>query len=634
MIIKPTLFLVFCFSIGAAVLLQCSDGAKSDAGQTASPTAKKALAHYRVGDGFRSNIDMTLALTFKGRSTPQQVGIRGSLHRMVTDVLEREAVVSYRLSETTVTLKENVGSDSTPAQPSDTMVGAQEKAMAERLSSRFFASYYANGALARLHFPNTMAPAIQNLLLAMVTELQVVRQGNLQEPWTFVEQDGNGEYLAAYQPLKEAGWFSKRKIKYLHAASGPNAPISASGTSDRATQVDIVRSERTYKLDEAGRLREIRGEESLNASLAGGLIKLTTSSTLILDETKTEQDASQVSAFAKESARLVTMPVKQVSLDTNAEMARQDRTLLGGATLEDLLKALDALGNEASPEERQPIIQRLRALFRLNEPACKTAVTAAKENRQVAAIVGALTLAGTPAAQKALFSLVEDETLPLDVRQSAIRSISHQFEPEESVLAGLAGMMDDADPVIRQMVRFSYGAQARALLQSKPEIAESIARTLVGRLSKASDDDRPDFVTALGNTGHPAALPALKTVIEESDDVIRARAIQAVGGIEGHETDALLLTLAKHDNEAVRASAASAMAKRPAGPFLELLVDMAENDPVRDVRNTAIDVVGRRSTQFPKLLQVLKEVSEKDPEKKNREQALRYLKRNTSAPGE
>ena len=126
--------------------------------------------------------------------------------------------------------------------------------------------------------------------------------------------------------------------------------------------------------------------------------------------------------------------------------------------------------------------------------------------------------------------------------------------------------------------------------------------------------------------GRNNRLPALRRIIENPKEPVRASAVQALRFIDNPAVDPLLTTIIKQKtDESVRLAAISAVRVRQVGPFTMTLADVARSDQAVSVRYAAIDLLGSRLRELPGLRTVLEDVRKNDSVVRNRELAARYL---------
>jgi hypothetical protein len=221
--------------------------------------------------------------------------------------------------------------------------------------------------------------------------------------------------------------------------------------------------------------------------------------------------------------------------------------------------------------------------------------------------------------------------VPATARQSALQYLAHQPPPPAEAVAAVASLLDTPDPQLRQMALLAYGACALNLRTADPARADAVVSVLLERWAHAPGDDaRADLITAMGNAGSARALPALEPPIARRELRLGLRAVGSLRFIDDDRVDRLLGDLLGIDgNESFRRAAIETLRFRPIGPFAAALTRVALHDPVPEVRNLAVALLGDRLSELPTLRGVLEEVRKTDALAANRAAAARFL---TAAP--
>jgi HEAT repeat protein len=183
------------------------------------------------------------------------------------------------------------------------------------------------------------------------------------------------------------------------------------------------------------------------------------------------------------------------------------------------------------------------------------------------------------------------------------------------------------DPTLQRQARYSLGASAHSLKERDPALSESLVGELIQGLEPAtSNDERVEYLTALGNAGHPASLETLAKFLKHENSGVRAAAANALRRIPGGKADQLLAQALEDPSASVRASALDAMMYRDASPVLVYAVrDLLAKEPNSEVRSGAIRVAARWASQAPALHASLERIAASDPDSQVRELASRSL---------
>jgi len=582
------------------------------------------LGPFRLGEEIRNRAQLALTLEMGAGAAPQALELEADVTATVTDIRDGLAQMGCELANIKTSMRQDQGGAA--AQVMSPSLEA-ERAMAAELGRRFYVSYRADGAAAGVWFPRGLNPSIANILLTVAGANQLVRPAKAGQAWIVRERDVNGEYTAAYQETAP-GRYTKQKAAYLQAVRGAAAGAPAGKTGEPAIRVE--RSKATLTATATGRVLELDQTEVLALDLGTSAMSFRVTSHVVLGGGRAAQAPDRVGAFARERATLEFQSMEQMGMDPKAEVARLDRALLGGASLDELLVALSALPADAKAGPRESAVSgRLEAEFRLHPESAARAPVAIRGQTPDRAklLVDALLLAGTPAAHAALGAVAKDAAAGALPRQYAIQYIGQLDEPAAPVVAALRGLLDDGDAKLRQISRLAYGACARKLRTTAPARKDAIVAELLRRFGAEKDEGlRADLVVALGNAGDVAAFSVLRGLADGGSPRLRGRAIGALRFLDDPAVDPLILSLLGNAaDENVRLSAIGAIRYREVGPFTIALADVAKTDKVETVRQAAVDLLGSRLRQLPALRPVLEYARAKDPAPRIRELAARHL---------
>jgi hypothetical protein len=622
--------------VGAAVVIGAGNcgGGRAKKGSSA---AGQIVGPFRLGEQVRSRATMSVRLEMGGHGKPQEMEVSGVWVTTPTDIRDGQVAVACSLAEATVHLGQaGVAGDSAQA----------ERELARGLGgTRFYLTYRSDGTAAGLWFPRGTSPGVANLLVTLAGAQQVVQSRPPTTAWVVTEHDANGEYLAAYHETAP-GHLTKLKARYLapeqgqaQVQVGTGSPAQAEASAETtAPSIHIQRSEFALRTDPRGRLLEMKGSEALVMELGAPGLVLTTTVELAISEARTLDAKEEVGSFARERDSLEPHALQQRTLDGKGEVARRDHLLLAGADLTKLRAELAALPTDAAgaAPEAVTLTRRFEALFRTDPGAAQQAPALVRQatGRRAKIIVDALSLAQVPASQRALGTIARDTAVAAAIRGYAVQYIGHQQQPSQEVVAAIATLLDDGDPALRQMARFSYGICAYKLRAAEPARTRRIVEDLLHRLAATKPGaDQTEYVVALGNAGDVAALDPLRRLIDGGEPSLRPRAVEALRFIDDPTVDPWLLTLlTKTNNEAVRLAAIAAIRPRAVGPFAVALAEMARSDPGAGVRGAAIALLGDRLTVLPTARPVLEDVRKTDAISTNRAMAARYLTAASGSP--
>ncbi|MCB9545009.1 MAG: HEAT repeat domain-containing protein [Myxococcales bacterium] len=380
--------------------------------------------------------------------------------------------------------------------------------------------------------------------------------------WTAVEADGTGHYLARYTRHGEAR-VERARARYLKA-------WTLDGLSAEAADALETEESTRFAFDDEG-LRALQGE------VATRVLDLATSTriTLRLDRIAVRR------GVPRRAALFPQVPISNHA-DRAAAQARQDASLLGNATLPDILARVDELTARSQEEQpaRSVAFKRLRAWARLHADgprALSDALVAADEagdGNRVSMLAGALGSAATPQTTDALAQLL-DAPLTDEARRQVLVSLNLTETPTAGSLRGLMDAVQDASGP-GGMASLALGAQVRRLAEAHPDDplaaqAEDAVDLLLSTYDAGlSDAQRTSAVSALGNAGHPRALPTLLRAAESDNEHLAAQAVWGLRFIEGEDIDARL-EAALSRGGAVTDAALRAIGNREPGRWFDVL---------------------------------------------------------------
>jgi HEAT repeat protein len=152
-------------------------------------------------------------------------------------------------------------------------------------------------------------------------------------------------------------------------------------------------------------------------------------------------------------------------------------------------------------------------------------------------------------------------------------------------------------------------------LQTDPEAAKRELAVLIEQLRDApTDADKAVVLVAIGNTGHPDALPAIAPCTLSDSEQLRAAAVTAARLIPGGGAEAIIAASAVDDAiSRVRMAAVDALGDRPATEgSLRALYTVATVDAAEQPRERARAVLDSTSLTDRSALPLLEAVAAYD----------------------
>jgi Lipoprotein amino terminal region len=409
-----------------------------------------------------------------------------------------------------------------------------------------------------------------DLLRAIVALSQRVVAESAGARWTVTEADVTGSYLAAYEQT-DATHVHKRKLAYTERRAVGSSTVDA----------QVISSEATFTLDAAGVTTELRVRDAVRAK-SELVPEMTSTSALSLVRRLQVRDMLEVAALRDRAAKLVAYALQDAPTSRDQELAI-DRAKVAGRTLPDFLKALQRLPSidretKDQRDVRRKLFVEFAALLRLEDAAVDAVLAqiVTRKAHDAALQWDALASAGTPKAQEALRTLIEDP----------------RFE----------GMFDDAEQ--GQQARFGMGTVARHLAGNNEQLASDARRVLLARLQSArSSDEISDYLRGLGNAGAAEAEQVILEHLRADRSSVRASAAAALRYIPGPSVDAALVDTFKHDADStVRVSALAALRERtPTRALLDAVYDAARGDSDETARKQAVATLDHWARQSPEI---------------------------------
>ncbi len=335
------------------------------------------------------------------------------------------------------------------------------------------------------------------------------------------------------------GMLVRRKVAYdqIRGEAGLEAP--------GRLRVEVVASRTAFAAD----LSKVEASETLRFPGDGLLPGASARSTLTLTRLESGQAALSVNLAGVVGGPVFGPPTEE------ALQFEMDRAKDPGGTLSELV------GRASTPDlervTRDRLYLALVARLRWSEAAVAEAKARIEANGEDAALLSAaMGHAGSPACQRVLVGLV---------RQGAgyrVANLANAPRPTPETVAALTGWLDD--PRLARQAMYTLGAVVHRLRDRAPEQAQEALAPLLGHLGRA---DSPRTVVtvlrALGNAGHPGALPALSPYLAANDASIRLEAVKALRRIPGASVDSRLDAMARADRaRRVRQAASALLVKR------------------------------------------------------------------------
>lgn len=488
-------------------------------------------------------------------------------------------------------------------------------ALRSELESPFYVERDDSGAVQGFYFERSTTGLARGLLRSAVAARQlIVREG---PAWKTTELDPTGECEAQYTRAPGSREIHKRRVRYTRLATArglrPTADVGSAEIEDD-TRITLTADAELARLDATTRAKVRTGE---GLPTAAGAMR----ASFVLRSKGV--DTSKLQAFerrqgALERVEMLTKP----DLSPTAEAWREsDAHVVGTATLADLVSALGKIPAD-DRRSRAETMAKLSADFRLRpedtQKAASSVETSPVEAGKV--ITAALGGAGTPQAQRALVSIVDNTRVPLPVRLNASTALLLLEQPTSATARELQRQMHDPNEHIRGASSLALGSILPALDGAGER--DSGLQALIANFERATTPhERVIALRALGNSGDARVVPLAWRAYSDEQVAVRIAAVHAVRLVSGAQAEALLWKAMLDDPEPrvriqaietvtahrfvpayltaydtilqvdafplVRRAAVQSLSKASGSPQAISLLQRAQGDPSEDVRVVA-----------------------------------------------
>lgn len=518
-------------------------------------------------------VELESASTLPGQAGDAKLSIKGVLWLQATGDAERESLRAA--------LWRPVSEVNGKPQPEfQRMV----EAMSEGVSVQF-----ERGVVTEMSVAPNLEPQITNLWRTITAALQHGGAGRALEPWIAREHDSTGEYEARYR--WNGDQLVRTKSNYVSLLQSGFQPASLEQVHPM-----VQRSEATLRLTE-GRLDGLQMHETVASDLQKG-VTMTVTTRLTL-----ERDASATpDASLLETMRALSGKSGQATLASNRPIALRsagvdqsafDELRIKEWTFEQAVaasKEFEQLGgddvvNDDEPAAKQEAGQKeqrkrlysaysaLTAYLRSRPetlPKAKKAILAGGSSTSV--IVSALGDAGTVPAQRLLGEVIENTSLPGELRSRAIVRLGRTHSPLPEAVDVLARQVDSER--LGGQALLALGIAGRTFRDAgRAADFDRAAAVIEAQLKKhtAPQDARLSKVlAAVSNLGDRRQISIVKPLLQVADEDTRASAAFALRHMQDDAVDPLIAkALAENGSTKSRLLILSAMRVRGPRPILQ-----------------------------------------------------------------
>ena len=442
------------------------------------------------------------------------------------------------------------------------------------------------------------------------------------------ERDVAGIYYARYNANAAGTEVVRTKLRYDPITIAGKGP----GVGGSKLAANVKDSKATIQLGDAS-VKSIELAESMESSVANGsAVSSTTKLKLTLKATSPTVSVVPWDTLMREG--VLTQPGHMMAKSVNP--AQFDELRIGNYTFE---KALTELSDSAKrlskklakdkasqgrPRPEDPELQKkeldvdervftaMAALLRRDTVNVDRAGQIISKNGVVAShLLDALASAGTPAAQQALVSIIENPKLDKKLRQRSAIALTRVGYATPGTIGAFTKLLHV--PGFETAACYGLGTLSRHLRDNGDfGTADSIVDTLLKELKESKGEDWTVVVLrGIANSGNGKAFDAVEPFLKEPNARVREAAVESIRLMQESKVDTVLQSiLATETDESVRAAAIDACAMRPMTPRLLQSVSSAGlTGKSTRVRQRAVQVLAMWAPQNPEALSALKSVS-------------------------
>lgn len=498
-------------------------------------------------------------------------------------------------------------------------IDPRSKADLERgFAQPFFVRVDAAGRIEALAASKGLPSAAESVWRSLVAALQFVGEGT-SASWSAEEEDPAGKYRARYSASTEPRSFVKRKSEYtaLHQPANEASRV----------RYEIVGSEVTFKFDETRRLKFAGGHEEVKAHAEPPVPSFAAVTRFTLELLESGQVAEATLAALRTALGGAFESTLASGPDARMRRDELDKGALRDVSMLEVWRVIDRVArDETELQERKRARLLLAAHLRQHpEDASKVLQRLETQRQDAKELIAVLREAGTPEAQRALVELSGTGFGNPGARVSAALALGHVERPTPTTVEHLQRLTGDAK--VKNQAIFSLGSVVRALQTFDPRGSDDGVAYLVRGLDAAkTSEEAAVWLSALGSTGNPRALPAIEARLSSIDADVSAAAIWALRLLNVGRAEELIAKALDSTRETDRAMAVKVLAFRPTSAHtIAALVGRLQHDPAPTVRAAVIRETQALFAKNATLHQALEQAAKADPDPGVRDAATRAL---------
>lgn len=465
-------------------------------------------------------------------------------------------------------------------------------------------------------------PFSHGIARTMVALLQVVQPESPQEMWEVSEEAPEGAFLVRYRVERRTASVWEIQKQRLHAmeVAADTFPVAYNlhPQGDLRIAYDPMK-QLIRRVEGTIRLLCIARSQTLAESTTSVLMHQT--DTIPLAERRRTQLLVHYRSILTEKQPLRGTPLG--GLDER----QQARQILGQETYASLKKALAQLPDNAEMSQLTALSQKWRALIILDESVIDKVVQQLRslsfKTARAQVLIVALSQSNRTAAQQALCRLADFflQRRDYDSYHYYVACLGLLEFPSESVLHWLIKRAQSPSLTVARPALLALGAVGRSLQRvQKQNAANAALKTILKQLQKAQSEKEIEVaLCALGNLGHPDALPVLEPFLHHPDATLRAAATFSLRYIEQAKGERLLLQMLQDPAHEVRLEAITALGyRRLSDALLPELTAYLQREPQKVLRRTLIEVLWQQRNHLQGLRTLLAQIATHDPDEEVR----------------
>jgi len=595
----PVLLAIAAVFAGAIFILWRSSAnlQPSNPGPT-DTTATDYGLQWREGRSqqYQVDIDSSFVMTMPGASAGQTMNLlmAGLLEYRTLDTGTEGARVGMRFASVTLTID-----------------GASDPQVNRALASPFRVRFDRNGRPGAFEFPTEMASEHRDILENLVRMFQVVIEGKT--TWVAEEINGSGRYRASYtrsSPLE----ITKQKQSYFPSIPAGSAP------EVKSTETILADPENDW-------ITGMTLNETINIRDVGSVpVRVTNHATIKLVANPSQLAASNWNFASSAQPDTATDQVTAPPVMSHEEAQRRLMT-----NVEEL---------DVAEEGRSRVIHRLRDLLAADDQLpgvlIETLRTEELSVRTRADLYLAFELAGTPASQAALTSVVADSSWPPEDAMRAIVALGGVSEPSGDTLASLwnlanTNLAGTERSDLPSTAALAIGSIGNSLRQNEEvDYAAVRADLLAGASGAVEPTERAVYLYALGNTADPDLVLKRDLVyyLDDPSSEVRSAAAKTLGRLGPDKVEAELMTRVRQEpNSQARASMLEALTswEEPPAEAIEWAQQAIRQEADDQARYNMAVLLGNNMEDFPENRQILESLLASEQSKRVRQKVANIL---------